>query len=293
MSFFKCVIFLSFLSQPLSAWSQLGVNPSQFNPSQFKSSILALPSNFEAVSSAKSAEQNYNFVTSSLKKVNGQWRYAKSSPITGHVESDTYLIETLSVHTLATSITLTANSQGLVSVFECKTLACGRSYGWAIEVYDNKILHGKDTHQYYWLWEYQNSWFSIYLTEPSNGRVYLQFIHVSNSPQEHASKNTAKWDEQGYASIEMPFNDSDLNIINELIGWLSSKGATNIAVVGYDYSSNLTPTQKRQQSLSNAEVILTKLQSQFTGVAYGFGNLVVGREATQAGNASWAEVIIE
>lgn len=262
----------------------------------FRSSLLQQLPNHQVVFNDSQIVSRYTFVKSSLQKVNGQWRYSQGEPLSGRVQSTTYSFDAADIHLLAPNIDAIASEHGLSYQFHCKTLACGRSYAWATEIYHNKSLHGKDTHQFYWLWQKNGDWFSVYMTQRSNRRLYLHYVQLTGTADRNDARlnnRVSQWDEQGYAVIKMSGLLLDDDVLSELKTWLSSKGARKIAVVGHNHSDKLTADEKRRRSLVAAEFILAKIPAPFTGVAYGVGALVVRKELIDQGWLDWVEVVIE
>ncbi len=261
----------------------------------FHSGLLELLPNHRSVFNDIQTAQAHTFVQSPLQKVNGQWRYSEGNPLKGRVQSTTYTFDTVDIHLLASRIQQVASQYGLIDQFSCETLACGRSYAWATEIYRNKLLHGKDTHQFYWLWQKEGRWFSVYVTERSNHRLYLHFVELTEAHSRDIaglSHSASLWSQQGYAVIKIPRLQED-NVLNELSHWLSSKGVKTVAVVGHNHSEQLTADQKRRQSLIDAEQVVAKLPASVTGKAYGLGALVIRKELIDKGWRSWVEVVTE
>src|SRR5690606_9699632 len=100
------------------------------------------------------AQQNdgtYQLVTSSIKKVNNQWRAEKQQTLNGKVKRETYeLPSSVSFsHAKRKLLDYFVGRQGYRRVFTCDGLDCGSSSGWANEFLNVKQLFGLDNYQNY------------------------------------------------------------------------------------------------------------------------------------------------
>ncbi len=134
------------------------------------------------------ATGEYRLVTSSIKKVNGQWRAEKLQLVTGSIKRATYELkpalgfkqaerQLLGFYKASTAHRL---------LFNCDGLDCGSSSGWANEFFNVKQLFGMDSFQNYSVWETRNGASSgyvvLYLVQRGNKRVYLQWDQITAGP---------------------------------------------------------------------------------------------------------------
>lgn len=278
----------------LSIVFSLGVFLLSINVSSQENSALiepSIPKNHRLVFNQVQDEASVKWVVSSIKKVNGRWRYEESAEVVGQLLKQTYEFHDVDRDDLVISLQRLADKSEWRELYSCEGLACGRSYGWA-EVLENKMLHGTDSTQQYWVWQGEGVWYSAFLVERRNRRVYLQWSELSLqdvNPMDGNAKNILKvWDTQGFAVLPVaPFAVSESNAIAGdgnprplvdsadfalLLHWLGGLTERKFAVVGH----NQVEQQKDQElkSLREAQVLQRALKQAFNNYefeVYGLG----------------------
>ena len=228
--------------------------------------------------SLKSVDREW--VLSTIKKINGRWRASKSRWLTGPMRRQTFEIERASVDELVAKIQDFANDQGWRVEFECHSFSCGRSYAWATEILDNKLLHGADKHQHYWVWRDGERWLSVYLVERANKKLYLQFMVMTpDSAKQEAL--IEQWNAQGYALIHSS-NDllkqsfSQDQLLRLAAEWAVQQNIKAVAVVGHAQEAGQSMKALEAKALSLAESTaqsLKELAPELTIKVYGLGPL--------------------
>ena len=128
---------------------------------------------------ARQEDGTYQLVTSSIKKVNNQWRAEKQQTLNGTVQRGTYELPSSVTYSHAKRKLLDhfVGRQGYRRVFTCEGLDCGSSSGWANEFLNVKQLFGLDNYQNYSVWEMtgqRKGYVVLYLVQRGNRRIYLQ-----------------------------------------------------------------------------------------------------------------------
>lgn len=226
----------------------------------------------------KSADREW--VLSTIKKVNGRWRASHSRWLTGPLRRQTFEIERASVDELASKVQTFANEQGWQTAFECHSFSCGRSYAWATEILDNKLLHGADKHQHYWVWRNGEQWLSVYLVERANQKLYLQFTMMTpdNAKQEALLE---EWQGQGYAMITpsaqlVKQSFTEERLLRLAVQWLDQQSVKVVAVVGHNQEQGVNTKAQEAKSLNAAETTakaLKELAPNLVVKPYGLGPL--------------------
>lgn len=228
--------------------------------------------------SLKSADREW--VLSTIKKINGRWRASKSRWLSGPMRRQTFEIERASVDELVTKIQEFADDQDWRVEFECHSFSCGRSYAWATEILDNKLLHGADKHQHYWVWRDGERWLSVYLVERANKKLYLQFMVMTpDSAKQEALID--QWNAQGYALIHSS-NDllkqsfSQEQLLRFAAEWAAQQNIKAVAVVGHTQEAGQSMKALEAKALTLAESTaqsLKELAPDLTIKVYGLGPL--------------------
>ncbi len=131
------------------------------------------------------AAGDYQLVTSSIKKINGQWRAEKLQLVTGSIKRATYELKPAPGFRQVERQLLDfyKSSTAYRLVFNCDGLDCGSSSGWANEFLNVKQLFGLDSFQNYSVWETGNperrGYVVLYLVQRGNKRTYLQWDQIT------------------------------------------------------------------------------------------------------------------
>jgi hypothetical protein len=229
---------------------------------QPKQSLISdvVPKPFRLVYDETDPGAQVEFILSSIRKINGRWRYEKSEYVNGGQITQTYEFEMVERAYVRDRVAGFALQQGWQLLFECQGLACGRSYGWS-ELLENKMLHGLDDTQSYWVWRSGANWYSAFVIERGNRRVYLRWLEIiSNGETPQAVNLESQWQSDGYAVLASNFlTDSDsLLKSNELLaltGWLESLPITSIAVVGHNSVADSSLEKQQSDALKAAELV--------------------------------------
>ncbi|HEY7773250.1 MAG TPA: DUF4892 domain-containing protein [Marinagarivorans sp.] len=253
-----------------------------------------VPTNHRLVFDERQNNAVMQWLVSSIKKVNGRWRYDESAEISGRLLKQTYEFYEVDRDALAASLERLADDESWRVIFNCEGFTCGRSYGWA-EVLENKMLHGTDSTQQYWVWQGDGVWYSAFLIERRNRRVYLQWLELTvedKQPLDANAKNIMSvWDTQGFAVLPVrPSADaSPTRVVREenpsplvgdadfalLVQWLGALEARNFAVVGHNQVKG--QADQESKSLRDAQALqraLKKVFAEHRFTSFGLGPIV-------------------
>ncbi len=225
------------------------------------------------------------FALSSIKKVNGRWRIDSVKPLTGSSQESAFELNQLTAAEAAQDIKNTTAQLRWIPQFQCAGLACGTSYAWATQVFNNKLLDGIDALQYYWVWKTPVGWARMYLVERGNKRVYLQWQFVVERDTTAAAEIT-QWQEQGFADLELASIDTlTLEQLTPLLQWLKDVGGVGFALVGHsdraghsEVGGKIAQLQadSLQEAIKMANTLKT-LQPELQVQTYGLGPLAPRR----------------
>ena len=224
--------------------------------------------------------ERYSFILSAIKKVNGQWRADKTQIVQGLLHTQTVEFLKLNAQNTAQIITALAETNNWQVQFKCHGLACGTSYAWSNEVFDNRLLDGVDGLQHYWVWRVGGVWLSAYVTERGNRRVYLQWQVVT--PQavsvDAAASLVSVWREQGFAQIRLEAEASQLtNRDKEALSlWFEQTHSRRYDVVGHNRDDRMSLEEQQSVSLTAAQQQIRLLVDAFAPLqfqAFGLGAL--------------------
>lgn len=228
--------------------------------------------------SLKSVDQEW--ILSTINKINGRWRANHSRWLTGEMRRQTFEIDRISIDELVGKLQGFANEQDWRVEFECHSFSCGRSYAWATEILDNKLLHGADKHQHYWVWRDSERWLSVYLVERANKKLYLQFMVMTpDSAKQEALID--QWNAQGYALIHSS-NDllkqsfSQDQLLRMAAEWAVQQNIKAVAVVGHTQETGQSMKALEAKALTLAESTaqsLKELAPDLIIKVYGLGPL--------------------
>ena len=245
-----------------------------------------IPAKHRLVFNQHKADAEMQWVLSSIKKINGRWRYEESGKTTGVLLKQTYEFDQVDRQELTEKIETLAIKKQWKTVFDCEGMACGRSYGWS-EIFSNKALHGIDSSQRYWVWQTPGAWYSAFIVERGNRRVYLQWLELAlteNTSLGLVAKNSLiAWNNQGFAvlpteplavgsnSMPLEISASDLLLLKS---WLAAQPHRNYAVVGHNQQLPHIISQQDSQSLSDAQALTVELRKtlkDYSFKVYGLG----------------------
>lgn len=240
---------------------------------------------------AQEEDGNYQLITSSIKKVNNQWRAGKQQNLSGRVTRETYELQpsvTFS-HAKRKLLDYFVGRQGYRRVFTCEGLDCGSSSGWANEFLKVKQLYGLDNYQNYSVWEMtgqRKGFVVLYLVQRGNRRIYLQRDVIDLSAAQGSSVEIHNIEQAltRYGYYTVPGFELDASgaprlsaaALESLKAFLARNGDTFWRLVGHDYSNDgLKSEQERSrlyasyvvQQLRDAEVEVDRLS------AHGVGSL--------------------
>lgn len=245
-----------------------------------------LPGNHRLVFNQYKEDAELQWTLSSIKKINGRWRYDESAKTQGNMHKQTYEFDDIDRQSLTKKIEQLSLKKQWKTVFGCAGLACGRSYGWS-EIFSNKALHGIDSSQRYWVWQTKSAWYSAFIVERGNRRVYLQWLELAltdETPLDTLAKNTLLiWENQGFALLPaqaqegsqdkggdaIPAEDIEL-----LLRWLDAQPHREYAVVGHNQILRSSLSEQETHSLRDAQALLPVLKSalkDYSFKAYGLG----------------------
>jgi hypothetical protein len=229
-----------------------------------------------------SSRQNerHAFTLSAIKKVNGQWRADKTEVVQGLLHTQTVEFLKLNAKSTAKIITALAEDNLWQVQFKCHGLACGASYAWSNQVFDNRLLDGVDGLQHYWVWRVGGVWLRAYVIERGNKRVYLQWqIVTPKAPSDNdAITLVTVWREQGFAQIRLEAEAKQLSSRDQeaLTLWFEQTHSRRFAVVGHNSDDRMNLEQQQSASLTAAQLQLRLLVENFTPLqfqAFGLGAL--------------------
>lgn len=247
-----------------------------------------LPSDHRLVFNQYKENAELQWTLSSIKKINGRWRYDESAKTQGDMFKQTYEFNGVDRKSLTEKIDQLSLNKQWKTVFGCEGLACGRSYGWS-EIFNNKALHGIDSSQRYWVWQTKNAWYSAFIVERGNRRVYLQWLELSltdEAPLDALAKSTLLiWENQGFALL--PSQTLDLSEakgadaistedIELLLRWLDARPHREYAVVGHNEVLRYSLSEQESHSLRDAQALLSVLKStlkDYSFKVYGLGSI--------------------
>lgn len=221
-----------------------------------------------------------DFALSSIKKVNARWRVDDVKSLAGQLRKNTYELTELTATEVAEQIKNDVARLNWSVQFQCAGLACGTSYAWATQVFNDKLLDGVDALQYYWVWKTPAGWARIYVVERGNKRVYLhsQLVVESSAAVNSSleSSSLKQWQQQGFAEWEFTNIDTLSHAqITPLLQWLKDLGGVGFAVVGHsDVRGDIEVL--KAGSLKNANKVADKLktlQPELNIQTYGLGPL--------------------
>ncbi len=239
---------------------------------------------------ARQEDGTYRLVTSSIKKVNNQWRADKQQTLNGIVKRETYELQSSVTFSHAKRKLLDhfVGRQGYRRVFTCDGLDCGSSSGWANEFLNVKQLFGLDNYQNYAVWEMtgqRKGYVVLYLVQRGNRRIYLQrdVIDLAAAPagQVNVSEVERRLTRIGYYTVPGFQLDASgaprlsAEGVETLKAFLEHSDA-RWRLVGHDYGrDNLEGEQER--SLMYATFVMQQLRAAEADVSrltvHGVGSL--------------------
>lgn len=239
---------------------------------------------------ARQEDGTYQLVTSSIKKVNNQWRAEKQQTLNGTVQRGTYELPSSVTYSHAKRKLLDhfVGRQGYRRVFTCEGLDCGSSSGWANEFLNVKQLFGLDNYQNYSVWEMtgqRKGYVVLYLVQRGNRRIYLQrdVIDLAAPPagQVNISEIEQRLTRIGYYTVPgFQLDGSGAPRLSAagmetLKAFLESSDA-RWRLVGHDYGRGSLESEQ-ERSLMYATFVLQQLREAETDVsrisAHGVGSL--------------------
>jgi outer membrane protein OmpA-like peptidoglycan-associated protein len=284
----KCLLVLTLLFSVL--FSQLVV----------ADDLVISPYSHSSLSSSDQlTSDDYLVLMSAPKRVNNQLRVEKElrASVTGLTETyrinDGHTTEQAFKHYLSQVKQLSAKV-----VYQCASRDCGRSSGWAEDVYRNSKLYGNDASQFYFAAALQRNgeqWLvTVYTVERGNRRVYAHVETLKlNAPIEGDSLVGVFDDPQSLYVFNYDFNNTvKLNVdsaeIQKIMDLVETMPAPTIYIVGHMFQSGESTAEALKLSLNAAEQLSTVLQKRGVDASkistLGVGPLIPVNQGIRTGN---------
>ncbi len=111
-----------------------------------------------------------------LNRESGLVQPEKKRLIIGELRRDLWqIISELSLSSTQTHLATYFNDQPYEVLYQCESRACGESFSWANDIFNEALLYGDDRKQYLWTFKHKNAetYIVYYLIERPNRRRYL------------------------------------------------------------------------------------------------------------------------
>lgn len=285
----KCLLVLSLLFSVL--FSQM-VAADDLVISSYSHSSLS--------SSDQLTNDDYLVLLSAPKRVNNQLRVEKELRVNVKGLKETYRIndghttEQAFKHYLSQVKQLSAKV-----VYQCASRDCGRSSGWAEDVYRNPKLYGNDASQFYFAAALQRSngeqWLvTVYTVERGNRRVYAHVETLKlNAPIEGDSLEGVFDEPQPLYVFNYDFNKTvKLNVdsaeIQKIMDFVETMPTPTVYIVGHMFQNGESTSDALKLSLNAAEQLSTVLQKRGVDASkistLGVGPLIPVNQGIRTGN---------
>lgn len=222
----------------------------------------------------------HDVILSNIKKVNGKWRARDLITASGALYEQTLEFRNSEVKHLKDELLEFVQQRGFDSVYDCRGLTCGRSHAWANVILENRLLTGMDATQHYWVWKGGTVWYTAYLIERGDRRIYLQWQaftpeSTSTAPETITDLKT-QWQQTGVAVVERASPTKPE--VQALTEWLAENNGSKrfFAVVGHNFSVNSSIAEQQSLALKEARLLSQELKSRFPTIVfkpYGIGPL--------------------
>ena len=115
-----------------------------------------------------------------IQKIRGEWQFKHSERLTGTLLSYTWLIGNgfSSAEVMAQLLDSVAKVEGGSELFACDGRACGRAVQWANQVFNERILYGREDLQQYRVYAWQGAGEARLLTYSAERSADRQYLHV-------------------------------------------------------------------------------------------------------------------
>ncbi|MDA1077222.1 MAG: DUF4892 domain-containing protein [Proteobacteria bacterium] len=182
------------------------------------------------------------FVVSAVEQSGREVRIKQHIRINGSAESATYQMPEGSV--LEDVIQHYRRVLGDNILFQCRRRDCGRSNGWANQVFKQAILYGPDLNQFYQASDIGGALVSVYVIERGNRRIHAHVLvyHPDNKVEAmHNNGLTEALAGDGFAIVEgvilknNQLTEESLQVLKDLAPSLDIFNRQNVYVVCHVY----------------------------------------------------------
>jgi hypothetical protein len=126
-----------------------------------------------------SIEHKHHFALSKNQKIDGRWRFEKEQVLQGIVIKTLYeIISEDSYPEISAFYQQQINQLDAKVLFHCQGRLCGSSNEWANTLFKDSRLYGSDRNQFFWALEYNQHFWSIYLIQRGNNRIYVHLEEI-------------------------------------------------------------------------------------------------------------------
>lgn len=141
----------------------------------------------------------YRLALGRLRRVDGRVQPSRSQVLQGRLTRITYAIpEAYDAREVYTFFREQLLAGGQRSYFECEGAGCGNSVFWANNVFDNRVLYGRDENQFYMASSFESQrrlesvsgYAALYVIRRVNGELYAHLDFLEASGEEEARIRT-------------------------------------------------------------------------------------------------------
>ncbi|WP_257264106.1 DUF4892 domain-containing protein [Endozoicomonas sp. ONNA2] len=141
-------------------------------PLTYASGLPAYP-NARVELSLDESRQNHPIITNRMKRVNGVVTSNGAQWLDGHLVRNLYYLPPGQSSNQGYKFYVSLlRTQGVETLFECRSFSCGASNFWANDIFDISKLYGQDKEQAFYIGKKMSTFYAVYSVRRGNGRIY-------------------------------------------------------------------------------------------------------------------------